>query len=173
MKEDDQASQWAERVREAQEPESVRAVKVEPLIEGDVIYERPVTRGDCLTAERPCPWASCRHHLYLDVTGAGTIKVNFPDLEVWEIPETCALDVVDKGGQPGTGVGDGLKLESVAVLLNLTRERVRQIEEIALTKMVRNDRVFRHELSQHAADEGFGRKDRKRLHVVMEDECDE
>jgi len=28
----------------------------------------------------------------------GAIKLNFPDLEVWEMTETCALDVADRGG---------------------------------------------------------------------------
>jgi hypothetical protein len=29
---------------------------------------RPVTRAECLQEARPCPWASCRHHLLLEVT---------------------------------------------------------------------------------------------------------
>src|SRR6185436_15449349 len=28
---------------------------------------RPQTRKDCKDAQRPCPWVSCKHHLYLDV----------------------------------------------------------------------------------------------------------
>ncbi len=28
---------------------------------------RPTTRGECLQEARPCPWASCRHHLLLEV----------------------------------------------------------------------------------------------------------
>ena len=55
---------------------------------------RPRTRGDCEQGERPCPFVSCKHHLYLDVSArTGAIKLNFPDLEVWEMNETCALDV--------------------------------------------------------------------------------
>lgn len=84
---------------------------------------RPRTRGDCLDGPRPCPWASCRHHLYLDVGDEGAIKINFPDLELDEIPETCALDVADHGGEPFARVGE---------LLNLTRERVRQLQVAAL-----------------------------------------
>ena len=173
MKEDDQTAQWAERVREAQ-PESTRALKVAPPIEDDVTYDRPQTRGDCLTAERPCPWASCRHHLYLDVTDAGSLKINYPDLEVWEIPHTCSLDVAEKGSPPGAGVGDGSRLEDVAQTLNLTRERVRQIEASALYKLAKVARYGRGELAQHAADEGFGRtRTPRRLPMVEEDACDE
>lgn len=28
---------------------------------------RPTTRAECLEEARPCPWASCRHHLLLEV----------------------------------------------------------------------------------------------------------
>jgi hypothetical protein len=86
----------------------------------------PRTRGECAGAERPCPFVSCKHHLYLDVNPAnGSIKLNFPDLEVWELTETCALDVADRGG---------IILEDVGEIMNLTRERVRQVETVAITK---------------------------------------
>ena len=77
--------------------------------------------------QRPCPLVSCEHHLYLDVTPqSGTIKLNFPHLEVWEMAETCALDVADRGG---------ISLEEVGAILNLTRERIRQVEIRGLTKI--------------------------------------
>jgi hypothetical protein len=28
---------------------------------------RPTTRAECLQEARPCPWASCRYHLLLEV----------------------------------------------------------------------------------------------------------
>src|SRR5262245_61305530 len=65
---------------------------------GDI--ERPKTRGEC-GAERPCPWVSCRYHLYLDVNPeTGVVKFNHPDKEVWELKESCALDIADRGGVP-------------------------------------------------------------------------
>lgn len=80
----------------------------------------PAERADCLGGPRPCPFVSCQYHLYLDVLPAtGAIKLNFPDLEPDELEETCALDVADRG--PST-------LERVGELMNMTRERVRQIE---------------------------------------------
>lgn len=89
-------------------------------------YDRPQTRADCVVAERPCPFVSCKHHLYLDVNpDTGSIKLNFPDLEPWELAESCALDVADAGGET---------LERVGEILNLTRERVRQVEVRALLK---------------------------------------
>src|SRR3982751_5403482 len=61
--------------------------------------ERPTTRDECKSTTRPCPFVSCSHHLYLDVNPeSGAIKLNFPHLEVWEMAETCSLDVADKGG---------------------------------------------------------------------------
>lgn len=94
-----------------------------------VIHERPRTRGEC-PETRPCPWVSCKYHLYLDVRPRfGRIKLTFPDLEPWEMPETCALDVADRAS------GEGTTLQEVGKFLNITRERVRQIEESALGKL--------------------------------------
>ena len=88
---------------------------------------RPRSRGDCRNAQRPCPWVSCKYHLYLDIVPqSGSIKMNFPDLEVWEMTETCALDVADRGG---------ITLEDVGILLNLTRERIRQVERSGIDKL--------------------------------------
>lgn len=52
--------------------------------------------------------------------------MNFPDLEVWEMTETCALDVADRGG---------ITLEDVGNILNLTRERIRQVEQSGVNKL--------------------------------------
>jgi len=92
-----------------------------------VTVDRPVLRDVCATGTRPCPYVSCKHHLYLDVNPeTGSIKLNFPDLEVWEMAETCALDVADRGG---------ITLEEVGEILNLTRERIRQVEVKGLQKL--------------------------------------
>jgi hypothetical protein len=46
------------------------------------VLNRPTNRSECKDGPRPCPWISCRHHLYLDVDDeTGAIKVNFPGLE--------------------------------------------------------------------------------------------
>lgn len=88
---------------------------------------RPKTRGECVNGPRPCPYVSCKHHLYLDVSPkTGAIKLNFPDIEVEEMTESCALDVADRGGTT---------LEEVGAIMNLTRERIRQLEVKALAKL--------------------------------------
>jgi hypothetical protein len=89
--------------------------------------DRPATREECANMQRPCPFVSCAHHLYLDVNPeSGAIKLNFPHLEVWEMAETCSLDVADRGG---------ITLEEVGAVLNLTRERIRQVEVRGLYKI--------------------------------------
>ena len=90
--------------------------------------DRPKTRGDCEELPRPCPFVSCKHHLYLDVNPeTGTLRLTFPDLQVGDLEETCALDVADKE--------DGSTLLRVGELINLTRERIRQIEVRGLLKL--------------------------------------
>ena len=89
--------------------------------------DRPMSRGECKDMPRPCPFVSCKHHLYLDVNPeTGSIKLNFPDLEVDEMKDTCALDVADRGG---------ITLEEVGEILNLTRERIRQVEVRGLLRL--------------------------------------
>ncbi len=89
--------------------------------------ERPRTRAECSQEQRPCPWVSCKHHLYLDINPeTGSIKINFPDLEPWEMKHTCALDVAEQGA---------LTLEEIGLITNLTRERIRQVEVRGLIKL--------------------------------------
>ena len=84
----------------------------------------PATRGEC-PQQRPCPYLSCVHHLATDTKSsrAGHLAVRMD----WEsMRDTCALDVAEHGG---------LTLEQVGFHLGLTRERVRQIEQVALDKL--------------------------------------
>ena len=114
---------------------SIKRLSKRELERGRLLYpeeqiERPMGREECLQgphAERPCPFVSCKHHLYLDVNErTGSIKLNFPELEVWDLPETCALDIADRGG---------ITLEEVGEIMNLTRERIRQLETRGLAKL--------------------------------------
>jgi len=104
----------------------------EELRQGALMYPpvdipRPTTREECRGELRPCPWVACKHHLYLDINPeTGSIKINFPDLEPWELQHTCALDVAERGG---------ITLEEVGEIMNLTRERIRQVEVRGLLKL--------------------------------------
>jgi len=104
----------------------------EDLRQGALLYPpvdipRPTSRAECREELRPCPWVACKHHLYLDINPeTGSIKINFPDLEPWELKNTCALDVAERGG---------ITLEEVGEIMNLTRERIRQVEVRGLLKL--------------------------------------
>lgn len=68
-------------------------------------------------------------NLYLEVDDlTGAIKLNFPDKQIDELAETCALRVAGRGGH---------SLEQVGKLTNLTQERVSQIEEGGVAKFKR------------------------------------
>lgn len=145
---------------------SVKRMTKRELELGRLLYpemediERPVVRADCGNGARPCPFVSCKHHLYLDVSArTGAIKLNFPDLEVWEMTETCALDIADRGGTT---------LEEVGAIMNLTRERIRQVEVKGLAKMAA---VRDMESLRDYVDEGPSGK--RRLPVLVRDDEEE
>jgi len=122
---------------------------------GDLTYERnlleenrPHFRGDCLpggrNAARPCPYARCRHNLLVDIIpnpsgGAPRVYENFPGVPPQDLVATCVLDVVDEIGEFDREAllkelggrdtqDDSLALEQVGRLMNITRERVRQVQ---------------------------------------------
>lgn len=144
-----------------------RELELGRLLYPETDYYKPRTRADCAGGERPCPYVSCKHHLYLDVSPrTGAIKLNFPDLEVWDMSETCALDVADRGGTT---------LEDVGAIMNLTRERIRQVEVRALAKLeaLRDMMALRDYVDE-------GPVGKRRLPVLRDDErpdgvcdCDE
>jgi len=102
-------------------------LRVGAMMYPPVDIPRPTTREECRGEMRPCPWVACKHHLYLDINPeTGSIKINFPDLEPWELQHTCALDVAERGG---------ITLEEVGEIMNLTRERIRQVEVRGLLKL--------------------------------------
>jgi hypothetical protein len=109
----------------------VRRERLTPEIVAWLDSQRPRSRKDCREGLRPCPHVSCRFHLYLDVNPeTGSIKYNFPGKEVWELEHTCALDIAERGG---------ITLEEVGEVLNLTRERIRQLEASGMKKMSESD----------------------------------
>lgn len=100
----------------------------------NVLSDGPVdyySMGRC-PSKRPCSKLNCRHHLavaWKGKNGSTRPSIIFPDAELVDLPETCALDVAQKH--------DGLSLADVGILMNITRERVRQIEFRALRKIRR------------------------------------
>ncbi len=96
----------------------------------------PLVRGICAPGDGICPFITCKHHLFLDVSPkTGSIKFNFPDLieedgtiRFEEMPATCVLDVADNGP---------ITLEKTGEILNMTRERVRQVDCRAMAKLAK------------------------------------
>src|SRR6266498_4125570 len=88
---------------------------------------RPQTRADCADVPRPCPFVGCAFNTYLDIHGRD-LHFRRPHLAPWDVPAavSCVLDIADQGG---------LTLDEVGEIENITRERVRQIEAVALVKM--------------------------------------
>ncbi|HEX4416998.1 MAG TPA: sigma factor-like helix-turn-helix DNA-binding protein [Kofleriaceae bacterium] len=111
---------------------AMKRVTLADLAVGTEMYppvelERPRTRADCGAEARPCPWVACKHHLYLDINPeTGSIKINYPDREPWELEHSCALDVADSGSKT---------LDEIGEITNLTRERIRQVEVRGLVKL--------------------------------------
>jgi len=95
---------------------------------------RPRLWGECQTlwARAPfCPFAGCQHHLLFQVTARGALAFNHETEDPSELRVSCALDFAAKtkaSGQTAT-------LEQVGHAISLTRERVRQIEEVAIAKL--------------------------------------
>ena len=106
----------------------VAALGYEPL--------RPTNYRECrlrgLGTTEPCPWVGCGYHLAIDhgaYSGKGRgIRWTFPDREFAGLRQSCALAVAEHHA-------DGLSLDEVGALLNLTRESVRKIETTALAKL--------------------------------------
>lgn len=78
------------------------------------VLNKPVIRGDCLPGgvneARPCQQASCYWHMA-------------------HHEESCVLDVADKGG---------VTLEEVGSYMGVTRERIRQLENILFNRLKHN-----------------------------------
>ena len=88
---------------------------------------RASQRAECREMDRPCPFVSCKWHLYLDVSESGlAIKINHPNIDPTEMKHTCTLAVANVGG---------VTLYEVGKIINITRERVRQIEAFALAQL--------------------------------------
>jgi hypothetical protein len=83
-----------------------------------------ITGGACRKLPGPCPHTVCRFNLTSerrDNRGAKPAEMHLP-----VVREACALDATERGG---------MTLEEIASRLSVTRERVRQIELGALTKL--------------------------------------
>lgn len=109
---------------------ALRALGGSPVRSGEGRFACGHRVGEYVYRSRPCVFISCKQSLYLDVSETGSIILNFPHLEPGEMlpHQSCALDLSDRGA---------MTLEDIAVVTNLTRERIRQIELKALLRRAR------------------------------------
>lgn len=89
----------------------------------------PADRADCRDAPRPCPYISCRHHLWLleqrdrpgnparGAQGEATLR---------PIGDSCSLDVADRKAH---------SLNEVAAILGVVPTRIHQITLTGLKKL--------------------------------------
>jgi hypothetical protein len=62
---------------------------------------------------------SCRYHLFLDIDEeTGEIRLNYPGKEIFELENTCSLDIAEQGGVP---------LPEVARILNVGQKAIRNL----------------------------------------------
>jgi hypothetical protein len=95
-------------------------------------FVRPRTRQECEDGPRPCPLVGCPHNNYLEVIKKGkALRVAYGERAPEDVPpeDSCDLDVAMEGGAT---------LERVAMILGVTRERVRQLEVLALMEVRRH-----------------------------------
>lgn len=100
--------------------------------DGDDPYPiKPKTRADCAKISRPCPYVGCKHHLYLNVIRGRLKIVPKNDGYVADVliamEHTCSLDAADENR--------GMTLEEIGQIMEVSRERVRQVQNIALGKI--------------------------------------
>lgn len=127
---------------------------IQELLYPERSYWRPATRADCANVQRPCPYVGCRYNLYLDTKVTEGMILNTPDLEPWQVEHSCALDLVEAFDGP-------MSLEEVGRVIGVTRERVRQIQTAAFTKLMRRVRgPLREHLSHLMQSDSSGQWDR-------------
>jgi addiction module HigA family antidote len=112
------------------EVERAELLRDEAELRAAGLLERPRTRADCIDGPRPCPWIGCRAHLYATILPSGAIKPDHPDLEVWEMAETCSLDLADEHSE-------GMEANEIAELLGVTDSSIRLHLNSGLVKLKR------------------------------------
>jgi hypothetical protein len=93
--------------------------------------DRPTNRVEC-PSYRPCPFVGCRYNMFLDIKETGSITMNYDGMEPWQMQNSCLFDVIEQ-------YPEGLPLGMIGQIMNLTRERVRQVEVEALRKLHANE----------------------------------
>lgn len=111
-------------------PESTREIRRQVKGRPRATHWRPQRRSQC-TEDRPCPYVGCKFNLVLEIMMGGGLRYTrgSPDdpLAPWSGDvSNCMHDHMHEAG---------MTLDEIGVVLGMSRERVRQIEAVALTKI--------------------------------------
>lgn len=88
----------------------------------------PQARADCRGGPRPCPFVSCKFHLFLLVDPKkSTVSHRVEAADIWEMPFTCALDIAEMGGG---------EFRRVSRVLNLSEEYTLALHNAAVGKIL-------------------------------------
>lgn len=88
----------------------------------------PQARSDCRGGPRPCPFVSCKYHLFLVIDPRkATVSHRVDASDIWEIPFTCALDIAEMGGA---------EFLRVSKVLNLSVEYTLTLHNAAVSKIL-------------------------------------
>ena len=132
--------EWSRKTRKGKDPlteqniirmfENIRYIPPADIVPESIPGTKPVTRQECKSSHRPCPWISCQFHMFWCVNQIDRILQYLPDHTIADIAlslsQTCVLDVTDTGEKT---------LEEIGDILQVSRERIRQIEEGAINKI--------------------------------------
>lgn len=97
------------------------------LAEADRVLDRqPRTRAECPPADVPCPFVTCRYHLWTTRAYHRGAVVAIVESPVWgDMDHTCVLNDADAQER---------NCEQVGAILRIGRQRVHQVEHKALNK---------------------------------------
>jgi len=84
------------------------------------------TPNGIVSDESPCPYASCKNHLFGDVTPDGSLRIYRPALEIDQLPDTCSIDVAMRGTNG---------FDKIGWYLGITARQARDDFESALRKI--------------------------------------
>lgn len=78
-------------------------------------------RSDCIHGPRPCIKISCKHHMIHGFSLSWALYTDEQIVDmIFDMPETCTLDVADRGKQPLRVIGEclGISHQRVDQLLS-------------------------------------------------------
>jgi len=97
------------------------------------IDDMPRRRLECVNKKRPCPWIRCKYHLIWPLWNKLRDRSDDKVADyITEMKYSCILDAIDDYGE--------MTLEQIGQLFHITRERIRQIEEKAVRRVLKPTR---------------------------------